>query len=189
MIDKVLTFLRDEVNNYLDLRTGLDKKLTLSNIVEQNGEINNETPVILTLVNVEEEKVNKAPVSYKESGNGELSRSNPEIKLNLYILFTANFGKNNYEESLKFLSAVIRCFQGKNVFDHQNAPGLNENIEKLIAELVTLSFEQQNHLWGTIGAKYMPSVMYKIRMLTIQEDQVLEKIKSVRTIDSNLLKN
>ena len=28
---------------------------------------------------------------------------------------------------------------------------------------------QQNHLWGALGAKYLPSVIYKVRMIVIQE--------------------
>lgn len=187
MIDKALTFLRDEVNGFIKLKTEDDSQVKLSNVVAQNGDIGFDN-IGLSLVNIEEEKTNKTQVSYKESDNGRISKYNPEIRLNIYILFASNFGKN-YKEALQFLSYVIGFFQSKNVFDHQSTPGLNENIEKLIVELVTLSFEQQNHLWGATGAKYMPSVMYKVRMLTIQEDQVLEKIKSVKTIDSNLSKN
>lgn len=57
------------------------------------------------------------------------------------------------------LSFIISFFQNKNVFNHQNSPELDEKIEKIIVDLYTLNLEQQNHLWGALGAKYMPSVV------------------------------
>ena len=36
--------------------------------------------------------------------------------------------------------------------------------------MYTLNFEQINHLWSILGAKYLPSVLYKVRQLTIEED-------------------
>ena len=32
-----------------------------------------------------------------------------------------------------------------------------------------MGLEQQNHLWGYLGAKYLPSICYKVRMLVVQE--------------------
>ena len=91
------------------------------------------------------------------------------IKLILYVLVSANF--NDYKTSLQFLSGAIRFFQSKNVFNSQNTPALHASLEKLIVDLFTLGFEQQYHLWGSLGAKYLSSVLYRVRMVTIQEMQ------------------
>jgi hypothetical protein len=45
-------------------------------------------------------------------------------------------------------------------------------IEKIIIEPVSLTFEQLNHLWATLGAKYLPSVIYKCRTLIFRETAV-----------------
>lgn len=99
----------------------------------------------------------------------------------LFILITANF--NDYNTGLEFISGAIRFFQSKNVFTRQNTPDLDPAIEKLIAELYTLSFEQQNYLWSSLGAKYIPSVMYKVRMIVIQEAQKQEEQPPIKIVN------
>jgi hypothetical protein len=172
MINKVLELLRDEIHDYLklkpELNVGNQQTISLSNIVDPDGKIEIPADSLgMTLVNIEEEKVMKSQVaSFKK--NNTVSYFNPDIKLNLYIMITANFG--DYSTALKFLSYVISFFQSKFVFDHQNSPKLDKSIEKLIAELYTLTFEQENYLWGAIGSKLLPAVMYKIRMVVVQEE-------------------
>lgn len=186
MIEKTLLFLRDQINNYLKLKLDItEEKAVINNTISQSGELN-AAELCLSLVNVEEEKIHKTQSPYKIEDNGAVNLINPEIKLNLYILFTANFGTNNYGEALRFLSHIISFFQGRQVFTPQNAPTLDEHIEKLIIELVTLSFEQQNHLWGCIGAKYIPSVLYKVRLLSIMDDVTLQEIQTLSSTNTNL---
>ncbi len=71
--------------------------------------------------------------------------------------------------SVKFLSATLSFFQSNCVFTHSNTPDLNRNIEKLTFEIVNQDLQNQSHLWGTLGGKYLPSILYKVRMVTIQE--------------------
>jgi hypothetical protein len=181
MIDKTLVFLVDQINAYLKKISGLENKLNLSNITNNEGKT-----IIkdlgLTLVNITEETIGKAQVQYRKQDNNSIYSVNPELKLNLFLLFTANFGDNDssYRESLKFLSYIIQFFQAKNVFHHKNSPELDERIDKLILEIYSLSFEQQNYIWGSMGAKYLPSVMYKVRLLTIQEDETKSEVYPIQ---------
>ena len=186
MIDAALRIIKDELNVFIRQKAGITTDmLLLSRIMEQNGELNIEN-LGLSLVRIEEDTTAQKLSSYKNSGDGHIVRVNPEVSLNLYILFTANFGKNNYEDALRFLGYIVGFFQEKNVFNHENTIPLDAGIEKLIIELVTPSFEQQNHLWGTIGAKYLPSAMYKIRLISIQENKVAQSIKPVKTVHTKL---
>jgi hypothetical protein len=184
VIDDALNFLVNQLDNHLE--TPSEPNAEMGNILSQDGSTDHlaENSIILTLVNVEEEKVLKSQVPYFKESNGSIFKTNPEIKLNLQILFTANF--SNYKMAVKFLSEVISFFQAKNVFDHKNSPTLSQSIEKLILELITPSFEQLNHMWGFLGAKYMPSVIYKVRMLTIQEHKVIESIEKVTGVSKEL---
>ena len=61
-------------------------------------------------------------------------------------------------------------------------------IEKLIVEMISLTFEQQNHMWGTLGAKYLPSVLYKVRMLVVQRsaEAPASLVSEVQTNQSSL---
>ena len=172
MIDKALETLKNGIRDYLvqlpDLNITSQEIVHLDHIVEADGSLALPADSLgLSLVNIEEERVTKAQQNFSRSTDGRIVHMNPELKLNLYVLIVANF--SNYRTGLEFLSGSIRFFQSKSVFTPANAPELGPAIQKLIVEMMTLNFEQQNHLWGSLGAKYLPSVIYKVRMLTIQE--------------------
>ena len=172
MIDKAFDFLKKEIYGYLaripELNVKNQEVVRVSSLLKLNGETDLPSNVVgLTLVSVEEERVLKCQTTAVVDEAGRVSHVNPDLKLNIYMLVTANFA--NYPTALEHLSAVIRFFQAKNVFTSKNSPLLPDSVAKLVAELYTLSFEQQNHLWGALGTKYMPSVLYRIRLLAIQE--------------------
>ncbi len=180
MIDQILDFLRSQVNNYL--RVKLDPAppsgdaIVLYNVAHlgDGGSTsgNNGTPptnAFITLVNIEENRILKSHDHTVRNGTS-LSYKNPEIYLNLYVLFSANLA---YSESLKRMSLIIRFFQHQPVFTPVAHPELSGfNVEKLQVELHSMSFEQLNHLWSILGGKYLPSVMYKVRQITIDEEAI-----------------
>jgi hypothetical protein len=84
-------------------------------------------------------------------------------------------GHTSYDTSLQYLSLIIKFFQHKNVFTPQNTlpdNGLtfDPSVEKVIVDMVSMNAEQVNHLWATLGGKYLPSVLYKMRTITIEDD-------------------
>ena len=54
-----------------------------------------------------------------------------------------------------------------------------------VVDLFSLNFEQVNHLWSTLGGKYMPSVLYKIRQVTIDENLTVSESGFIKTIQLN----
>lgn len=165
MIYSVLNTISDKLNAYLKTRFGIaEDKAILSNIVNQSGNpaIAEVDKMVITLVNVQEETVS----SRKNSSD----YGRRPINLNMYVLISAYFDDNNYPEALKFLSACLSFFQANNVFSPANTPDLHPNIDKLTFEIVNQDLQNQSHLWGTLGGKYMPSVIYKVRMITLKED-------------------
>ena len=187
MIDRVIKTVKDELVAYLDLIGGLEEPAT--NIVEISHLFNSSgepipTELGITLVNIEEDRINRAIDPYLKTDSG-ITRVNPELKLNLFVLFSANFD-TNYTEALKFISYVVRFFQGKNVFTTENTPALAPEVQKLIVELHPMSFEQQNYLWGMVGGKYLPSVLYKFRLLVIQENTSTEAVSEIEEINENI---
>jgi hypothetical protein len=127
--------------------------------------IREENKVIITLVNVERETI---------KNNNAVPNTSQPVNINLYLMLSAYFSAVNYPEALRFLSFVIGYVQQKNVFTRSNTPQLDSNITKLVLEMENLSTEKMNNVWATLGAKYMPSVMYKMRMLTIDGSIVRE---------------
>lgn len=193
MIDKALEFLEKEVETYLDLVTGGvtpgEGFVVLSNVADQAG--NWAIPsdrVGMSLINIEEERVFKDQEFLHRNNAGDIEQYNPEIKLNLYVLFCANYVNTtgdytNYAEGLKQISNIINFFQGKYVFTPDNSPGMDPMLKKLIVELYSYTFEQQYNFWTVLGAKYLPSVLYRVRLLTYQEKRILNNNQPITTID------
>ncbi|MFT5819282.1 MAG: hypothetical protein ACI8ZM_000505 [Crocinitomix sp.] len=191
MINKAIVFLNQQINDNLKLVQDQDPsidKIVLDNVVDQDGKVNiNANTLKLTLVNIEEEFAIQPNRTFVKQENGSLGKLNPSLHLNLYLLITAHF--KDYNEALKFLSYVIAFFQTKNTFRKDNTPELEVlGVERIEVKLFKNSFELQNQLWGALGAKYMPSVMYKMGIIQIQNEQITESIPLVESLNTNLTK-
>jgi hypothetical protein len=102
----------------------------------------------------------------------------------------------NYLSDLRLLSYIVSFFQSYPVFDEESYPQLNSKVEpgknwqkigKLIVNLYTLTMEQQNNMWASIGAKYMPSVVYRIRTISFTDaepDMEAPPITQIRITDN-----
>ncbi len=192
MIDKSLEFLRDQLNEHIKKKFELTQdKVQLSSIVKQDGKLDNELEddsISIMLINVQEESTIQSPTKHLHLENSELSIINPDMNINLGILIIVNF--THYVESMKFLTAVFGFFQSKNVFSRANITNFNmESIDEIRTRFISQTQEQQNQLWGTLGAKYMPSALYKVRLIKIQENQIREKIPQITTINRKYIQS
>jgi hypothetical protein len=182
MINAALDFFSKEINGYLNhvANTTDDEFIVVSSIVSDGKLAIPDKTMGITLMNIEEDRALKDQRVSVKNMFGDIETRNPDIYLNLYVLISANFNSAetesptlDYLEGLKRLSQVIAFFQGKNVFTQANSPLLatiDKNIERLSAELFSFNFEQMNHFWSIIGHSYLPSVLYKIRVITVQEN-------------------
>lgn len=182
MVHSALKFLTQEVNDYLKLRNNISSnKVVLTNVAtEEGGWAIPDNHLGISVINIEEERVMKEQQTRVVNTSGETSYRNPEIKLNLYLIITANYTtqsnegeSDQYIEGLKQLSYIISFFQQRNVFTPANSPSMtliDPQMEKLVVELFSYSFEQLYNFWSVVGAKYLPSVLYRVRLVRVQED-------------------
>ena len=198
MIDNALKFVAAEVNRYVVRKINpqqdpsINKLVVLGNITKAQDEGNNQqNPVagkaVLSLVNIEEDRISKSPQNFVKV-NDKVEYRNPKIFLNLYCLFAV--ANTTYDTALQHLSLIIQFFQYKNVLNHQNSPAASEpkldpRIDKLVFDMISLNFEQVNHLWGTLGGKYLPSVLYKMRLVTIEDDTPQQQADPIFNIAVN----
>lgn len=127
--------------------------------------------LVLSVVNIEEERISKTPDNYFRENN-KINYRNPPFHLNLTLLFAAT---HDYKAAIPYLEQILLFFQVKSVFTPENTPALEVKVpeaERLIFEMVSLNLEQVHQLWSTLGGHYMPSVVFKLRMLTILKKQV-----------------
>jgi len=183
VISHALTLIRDHLQAFFALRGFPANSVIVENIglLETTHANNFNGNVIISLVNVEEESTLKNSKAYTTWPDIRARYQHPPVYLNLYVLFTAVlFGDathDYYEEALHRLSAVIGFFQAQKTF--KNADGSLD----LTLELYTLTFEQINHLWASLGGRQVPFVMYKVRLVAITENAVLRVVPLIEEIE------
>jgi hypothetical protein len=125
--------------------------------------------VSLMLFNIERDTVNRQADPYiRVADDGSTRKVSPDININLYVLFVAKF--KDYEQSLHYLSFILRYFQVNHYLDRQNAPELGSGIDHLVLELITLTTAQQNELWGGLRSSYLPSLVYKVKAAVFTDE-------------------
>lgn len=194
MIRTALTFIRKELDTFMVMREQ-DPGYTPDNVVDlqalmmPEGTINisDTSHVTIILAGVEEVRREGKHPYYIPAEDKSSFRLNPPVELDLFVLFVAH--KRDYRTALRDLSDVLGFFQANPVFDRSKYPAMNEPvgnpearpwqlIDRLSFSLNNLTFDQQNNLWGMFGSKYMPSVVYRMRMLTFFETKSNEKISA-----------
>ncbi|MBN1209704.1 MAG: DUF4255 domain-containing protein [Myxococcaceae bacterium] len=183
MIDKALTVLTSQLNAFLNARFGPSgsELVALGPVPDASKDSAPAHPLTLSLVRLEEERVIKTQTATRKR-DSVIEDIQPDIKLNLFLLAACH--GTSYADALKFLSATVLFFQARPAFDPSNCPGLDPSIEKLLVELYSQTFEEQNHLWGSLSLRYLPSVLYRVRMLIIQEGTPLRTTPPIRSMDN-----
>src|SRR5260221_6421045 len=193
MIDEAILLLRNELQSYIRLRDSSVNVIidNVSLLETPNGDTltNN---VIITLVNIEEESTLKNQPALRRPFVNSAIYMNPPVYLNLYLLFTCNYSGTDYPLALKRLSYIIQFMQSKNSFSTSSSViggGLDLSDEdvlnlKFTLELYTLTFEQINHLWGSLGGRQLPFAMYKLRLVAITERAVLREVPLIEKIET-----
>lgn len=185
MIYESLNFLAERLNNYIqrNLISAAESPVILSRLVESDGKSAEGTTdkLILSLVNVEKDTLVQPFSSNGYNANGQCIVSASPIYMNLHVILAANTKSDNYKKALKLLSSGMSFFQNNSVFDRQNSPDMPEGLEKLIVDVENIKIQEMNNLWSSIGTKYMPSVLYKVRTVALGGGFVSATPPAIRT--------
>ncbi len=83
------------------------------------------------------------------------------------------------------LSSVIGVFQANTYFTQQKNPDMPRPLEKLTFEIFNLPINELSHIWSGIGAKYVPSIIYKVRTITIKEDLISKEVPGLAGVNGS----
>lgn len=178
MIDRAIGHIAAQLNEYLrSLLNTAEDIVVVSNLLGPDGapapNVNNR--VVIFLTSIERDTASRR---LPEGGGNGLSAA-PPLFLNLYLMVAANFTGNNYPEALKFLSLTVSFFHGRPVLDHVNSPDLDDRIEKLILDIENTPPQAMSNIWGVLGGRYLPSVLYRVRMVALGGDAIRERVPHV----------
>jgi hypothetical protein len=184
MISHALSIVINEVNHYMSDNYGssTNNQAGLGNISEGlgggDGRVHRDI-LNFSLVNIKEEKTLKNLSGYIKNNSTLITEyANPAVYLNFLILVTATH--SSYTNALLALSRLILFFQQKNVFTQDNVSPASittnapsnplDRLEtfKLIFDLYSPTMEEVNHLWGTLGGKQYPFILYVLRMMELK---------------------
>jgi len=163
MIFPAIDFIRQQLSDS-GIRTGIGN---ISEIISDPSNNNPDADVIVSLINIEENRISRDPNNYIRKDGGIIMK-NPAMHLYLTLLFTSVRGATAYGLSLQDIQQVIGVFQKKFVYESISETVLADaGIEKLILEMISLNLQQLHEIWSVLGGKYFPSVVYRMRMVTI----------------------
>lgn len=169
MIDLALQFLVSELNSYMLARTGSELgRAALGRLVDDSGRWAVGTDQLgVALLNIEEERALKAQTPESVLAGGRSITVPPPLRVNLHVMVAANF--QAYAQGLRQLSYALTFFQAHPVFVRGEYPGLDARIDRLAVDLMSLSFEQLNQMWAFVGGKQLPGVVYRVRLIALQD--------------------
>lgn len=166
MLDKAIQFLQKHLNNKLKGDAAQDK-VALAKVEKDFVALATEAVTVI-LVNIEPDPMSRAADPYRAStANGGVGFVQPELRLNLYVMFAARFA--DYSNALSHIAKIIAYFQENPVLTPENAPDMDPELEKLILEIHAIPLSQQNELWGILKIAQTPAVLYRVRMVAFRQ--------------------
>lgn len=162
MIHKILTAYASRLEEYLSAFHRQPEGLTAVGPIRNSTE---ERPnkLMVCLLNVERETSGGIAATVQKSTDGYV-RLQPPLLLNLNVMLAAVYDERRYGESLSVLSDTLRFIQ--------SAPRFRVENSDYTLEIVTLSIQDMNNVWTLLGGQYYPSVVCKIRRLTIDSENI-----------------
>lgn len=161
------------------------------NFISKDEPANNDNAgdLFITLLRVEEETSRKPQLPVYSRGENGYEMANPEIWLNLHILITSQ--ANDYGTALQQLSRVVYWINSIPSLKHnRKEEGGNGGTDITNYEMVleSLTAEQSNSLWQTLGSKIVPAVTYNVRMVEIGSAPYTEEPFGIVGIDKDNVK-
>jgi hypothetical protein len=174
VIGKVLVFLRKRLDDYLRSQlSGTGDDPVADRVVFVDGDKMEpisfqEGAVSELLINIEEERLLRAADPYVGiQEDGKPQRKQPDLRLVLYILFVARF--KQYDVAWDHLAKIIEYLQSNRTFEREVHPDLPVGIDRLMFELMTQSFAEQNDIWNALRTTYHPSALYRARLVVLRD--------------------
>ncbi len=183
----------------------IDPDINIANVATLNdGDefLETKSSIVLSVVNIQEDKTlkNQSIYTVKKEDKTVETVAHPPQFLNVSLLFTSySKEQSKYLDGLEKLQNIIEYFQINNSFYYENTTKVlityftykdldeveQKNHSKITLLSVSLSMEQLNQMWSYLGSKYMPSVLFEMRVLPIQKNVIAIK-KPIEEIEVGL---
>lgn len=160
---RILTYYAERLDEYLSRLHHQPEGLAEVSFVGNSSE---EKPnkMVVSLFSIERETSGGISAPVQRSAEG-YTRTSPPLLLNLNVVIAAVYDERRYGESLSVLSDTLRFIQ--------STPRFTVDGTDYTIEVVTLPTQDQNNVWTLLGGQYYPSVVCKIRRLTVDAEEII----------------
>lgn len=162
MIKTILTYYASQLEEYLFRFHHQPEGLATVGFIG-NGSEERPNKMVVSLLNVERETAGGISATVQRTPEG-YTRMSPPLLLNLNVMLAAVYDERQYAESLSVLSDTLKFIQ--------SAPRFEVDNVGYTIEIVSISTQDMNNVWTLLGGQYYPSVVCKIRRLTIDADEI-----------------
>jgi hypothetical protein len=186
-IRATLEAVRQRLNEFLQAAEPRPEEwVVLSNLVDPEGKGYDgaRNRLVMFLANVQKETVISTSRGFVPAGDSHYALVAPPLYVNLHVLVFANFYDASYAEGLGVLSLALGFFQQNPAFTPSTLPALPAGVDRLTWEMESVQPADLNYLMGLAGVKYLPSVVYKVRLLAFQSGAIQSQAPAVQGLQS-----
>lgn len=181
MIDLALGLVAQRLNSHLAARYGVqDDLVSLSPLTDPEGKqtADARNRLVMFLTNIAQDSTPRSPG--RNRGAVQVMQAQP-IHLDIYFMLASAYDADTYAEGLKLISAALTYFQANPVMNPRNAPDMPRGLSQISLDIANLKVEEMSQMWGNLGGRYVPSVMYKMRSVIIDAAAVSEVVPLITT--------
>lgn len=167
MIFDALKLLSMQLNQYLKGRFGFNEDIAiLSPVKDSDRAFPNR--VSIAVVGMERETAGGISFQRRNLSGEAAGNSSPSWQVSVNVLLSVIFQEKQYEESLRVFSALVAFVQNNHLV---RSPGSGHAFS---LEPVNLSIHELSNLWSICGENYYPSIMCKLRLLVVDENEITD---------------
>lgn len=175
MVYKALQVVTEQLNGYLKLSFKLREDIVFLSPIKDDDKVYPSNRVSITLVGLERETSGGISFQRTAISDTTVKKTAPAWQMNVNILISVIFQDKQYEESLQILSAILSFIQKNNMIMSQ------DQSLSFAMDPVNLSIQELANLWGICGDSYFPSMMCRLRVLTVDEGEILDLSAIMKT--------
>jgi hypothetical protein len=176
VIGKLLNIIKNDLNAYFVAKGKIlsgAQILAFPDVSKSGGPSD---PILSTdtlnvfLVNLEENRSHRpADMWQMAEPDGDKRVMHPPVKLDIYFLVAAKF--KDYPTALDNLTLCIQYFLAHRYFDRHVHHDFPPDVDRVIVEMIPMTFEVQRAVWSSLQIAYLPSVLFRLGLLVVADNQ------------------
>lgn len=177
MIAAVVSHISEILNDTIKRDFNLSRDIVKIQPIEDNV---TDGAITVSLLSMERDTSAGIAFTKKNVSDKFSSKGNPPWNMNLYILVSAVFPQKQYEEALQLITHALKVLQENQILFFEQS-GTHFTLEP-----VNLTLQELSNVWSISGGSYHPSVICKVRTITIDSNTITQIDSSINRREVNV---